>query len=279
MLNSKGKFEANGGCKPMLKSFYRLFIELTNGRYTSAVMRKFTSSKVSKFLIPTYAKVFNINKEEMDKPLNEYDSLHELFIRTLKKGVRPISVGEKVVVSPVDAVIEQIGVITPERQMKVKNKDYSLKEMFEDETSLEKYVGGTFIIFYLSPRDYHRIHSPINGEVIKSWTLGKKSYPVNKYGLKFGKSPLTKNYRTITEIKHDGGHMTVAKIGAMFVNSIEQTYIGTEVEKGKEIAYFSFGSTVILFFEKNTFTRNVAIKDGMKIKVGEAIGYLSQLLN
>ncbi len=44
------------------------------------------------------------------------------------------------------------------------------------------------MILYLSPSHYHRIHSPVTGKVVEQWTLGTKSYPVNKYGLKYGKN-------------------------------------------------------------------------------------------
>jgi phosphatidylserine decarboxylase len=42
------------------------------------------------------------------------------------------------------------------------------------------------------------------------------------------------------------------------------------------MAYFSFGSTVVLLFEKDAFELDPAIKVPMDIKVGERIGYLKQ---
>ncbi|MDV2887664.1 phosphatidylserine decarboxylase, partial [Alkalihalophilus pseudofirmus] len=100
---------------------------------------------------------------------------------------------------------------------------------------------------------YHRIHSPVDGTVTKQWTLGRKSYPVNKWGIKYGVRTLAKNYRVITEVKTVTGHVAIVKVGAMFVNSIETTYKGSELVKGKEMAYFTFGSTVVLLFEKGIF--------------------------
>ncbi|UZM98464.1 phosphatidylserine decarboxylase [Lysinibacillus sp. MHQ-1] len=57
------------------------------------------------------------------------------------------------------------------------------------------------MFFYLSPADYHRIHSPIDGEVLRQYTLGQKSYPVNQIGLTYGKKPISHNYRLVTELK------------------------------------------------------------------------------
>ena len=65
-------------------------------------------------------KSFKVNKEEMDKPLHHYQNLHELFIRRLKPSARPVDQQKDSVVSPVDAKIEAYGVITPQKEMIVK---------------------------------------------------------------------------------------------------------------------------------------------------------------
>ncbi len=124
--------------------------------------------------------------------MHEYETLQQLFVRSLKEGLRPIDEHPDSVVSPVDAVIEDVGIITDKKEIIVKGKTYSIREMLGDDHIAEKYLHGTFIILYLSPSHYHRIHSPICGEVVKQWTLGGKSYPVNRLGLKYGKDPLSK---------------------------------------------------------------------------------------
>lgn len=251
-------------------------IELTNGKLTSGLLKRFATSKASRRMIPSYAKKFKINQSEMKKPLNEYGNLHELFIRELKPGARNIHSEPNTVVSPVDGIIEDIGKIESTKNITVKGKVYSIEEMLDNHSILEKYINGLYMIIYLSPSHYHRIHSPISGQVMNQWKLGSKSYPVNQLGLKYGKSPLSKNYRVITEIKHKTGHVSMVKVGAMFVNSIETTHEGDELVKGKEMAYFTFGSTVILLFEKDTFLLAPNIKPPYNIKVGEKIGEITQ---
>jgi phosphatidylserine decarboxylase len=260
----------------MIQGLYRLMIELTNGRWTSAILKRFARSRISRFVVPSFAKVYHLNQEEMEKGLSEYLTLHDLFIRTLKKEVREIDKSHDAVVSPVDAVIEDIGIIRETRDIIVKGKIYSIEEMLGDSETLAKYLNGTYMILYLSPSHYHRIHSPVDGTVIKQWTLGSKSYPVNKWGLKYGRHTLAKNYRVITEVKTAFGHVTIVKVGAMFVNSIETIHKGSELKKGEEIAYFSFGSTVVLLFEKNVFHFDSTIQPPKEIKVGEKIGFLKQ---
>jgi phosphatidylserine decarboxylase len=210
----------------------------------------------------------------MEKDLSEFPTLHDLFVRNLKKEARVIDKSKDAVVSPVDAVIEDVGSINETSEILVKGKNYSIEEMLSNNESITKYLNGTYMILYLSPSHYHRIHSPVNGTVTKQWTLGSKSYPVNKLGLKYGVRTLAKNYRVITEVITDYGHVAIVKVGAMFVNSIETTHKGSELEKGGEIAYFSFGSTVVLLFEKDIFQIGSSITTPKEIKVGERLGIL-----
>jgi phosphatidylserine decarboxylase len=258
----------------MIQSFYRLLIELTNGRWTSVILRRFARSQVSRFMVPSFAKIYHLTQDEMEKGLLEYPTLHDLFVRTLKKNARKIDKSQNTVVSPVDAVIEDVGPIKETSDILVKGKTYSIEEMLGNQELLAKYLNGTYMILYLSPSHYHRIHSPVNGVVTKQWTLGSKSYPVNKLGLKYGVRTLAKNYRVITEVKTDYGHVGIVKVGAMFVNSIETTHKGSELEKGGEMAYFSFGSTVVLLFEKDIFQIDSNVQTPKDIKVGEKIGVL-----
>jgi phosphatidylserine decarboxylase len=258
----------------MLKHVYRLMIELTNGKWTSVILQRFARSKVSRFVVPSFARIYNLNQDEMEKGLHEYPTLHDLFIRTLKKEVRKVDQNADSVVSPVDAVIEDVGSINQSSEMVVKGKTYSIQEMLGSQESANKYLRGTYMILYLSPSHYHRIHSPIDGTIVQQWTLGSKSYPVNKMGLKYGVRTLAKNYRLITEVNTLFGQMAIVKVGAMFVNSIEKTHTGSKLEKGGEMAYFSFGSTVVLLFEKGIFELDSSIQTPKDIKTGEKIGLL-----
>ncbi|HZG72555.1 MAG TPA: phosphatidylserine decarboxylase [Chondromyces sp.] len=258
----------------MKQSIYRLFIELTNKKWSSQLLNKFSRSRLSKPLVGSFARTYRINHQEMEYPMNHYNTLHDFFIRTLKPEVRKIDYGADHVVSPVDALLEDSGTIEPTREFMVKGKRYSIVDMLGTEEKAEKYRGGYFLVLYLSPAHYHRIHSPINGEVINNWTLGEHSYPVNKIGLKFGREPLSKNYRSITELRHNKGYMAVVKVGAMFVNTIVLTYTESNWTQGEEVAYFNFGSTVVLLFEKDTFLMAPHLSTPTEVKVGQKIGRL-----
>jgi phosphatidylserine decarboxylase len=257
----------------LLQSLYRIMIELTNHAIPSKMISLFTKSRLSAWLIPSYAKVYRINQEEMEKSLHQYKTLQQLFIRKLKADARPIDESSNSIISPVDAVIEDIGIIDDRQEIVVKGKRYSISEMLGSAAIAEKYLNGLFIILYLSPSHYHRIHSPISGVVTRQWSLGGKSYPVNRLGLKYGKQPLSKNYRMITEVNANGKHVAIVKVGAMFVNSIELTHPNEYLTKGQEMAYFSFGSTVVLLFEKDSVELEAQMTVPMAVKVGERIGF------
>ncbi|KOO43843.1 phosphatidylserine decarboxylase [Priestia koreensis] len=256
----------------MRKNLYRFMIELTNHPLSSSMIKRFSLSSISSHFISSYARVYKINQNEMKNELNTYKTLQEFFIRELKDTARPIDADLTSIVSPVDAVIESMGTVTPEKEITVKNKQYSIEEMIGDDEILQKYVGGEYIILYLSPKDYHRIHSPIQATIDKQWTLGGKSYPVNSWGLKYGKDPITKNYRKLLQMKGSTGDLLLVKVGAMFINSIETTVKNEHVKKGEEVGYFSFGSTVVLFLEKGKLHLSDHLQPQQPVRVGERIG-------
>ncbi|MGF2617171.1 phosphatidylserine decarboxylase [Rossellomorea vietnamensis] len=260
----------------MRKFFYRSFIELTNKRWTSFLLRRFVQSGVSARFIPSYIKTYKINIDEVEKEAAAYPDLHSFFIRNLKEGMRRIEGAEDDVVSPVDGMLADTGTVSKALNMKVKGKDYSIEEMLGSKEKAEVYEGGQYMILYLSPADYHRIHSPLSGKVIERWELGRHSYPVNELGLQYGVRTLAKNFRSMTEVDYGTGKMCLAKVGAMFVNSIEYTHEGEKWEKGEEIGYFSFGSTVILLFEKGNFHLKEDLKVPGKVKMGGLIGKISR---
>lgn len=258
----------------MQRYLYRFLIELTNKRWSSRLLERYTSSSLSKPLIRSFIKVYQINEAEMVHPAEDYQTLHDFFMRKLSPEARTIDYGADHVVSPVDAMLAEAGTITAGCEIVVKGKAYSVAEMLGSHEKAVSYEDGTFLVFYLSPSHYHRIHSPADGRVIGKWSLGRHSYPVNSHGLKYGRAPLAKNYREITELELNSGKMAVVKVGAMFVNSIERSHDRPAWRQGEEVAYFNFGSTVVLLIEPGRFKLDERLKVPCEIKVGEKVGTL-----
>lgn len=260
----------------MKEKIYQSLIELTNGKYSSLMLKKLVTSTLSKKLIQRYSKVYEIDITEVSRDINSFTSLQDFFTRQLKEEVRPVDQADNLVISPVDAKVESFGRIDEQALFTVKGKLYTLIDLLGNEHVIDKYKNGHYVVFYLSPANYHRIHSPIDGTVIRQYFLGNKSYPVNQLGLTYGKKPISKNYRMVSEIQYqkNNKHITLVKVGAMFVNSITLTNVSTSWKKGEEVGYFGFGSTVVMLFEEDfiAFTEN--IKKGHNVKMGEPIAIM-----
>lgn len=257
-----------------MKSVYRLLTELTARKSVSKLAGRVAKSKFSKLFIPHFAKVYNINLEEAEKKWQEYPTLNAFFTRRLKDGLRIIDPHPDTLISPVDALITGVGTIEQGTILNVKGQTYTLKEMLEDEEQEKVYLNGHYAVLYLSPTDYHRIHSPIAGEIIKHVHKSGTYYPVNQFGLTHLKRVLSRNERMITYIHNPETEVAVVKVGALNVASIQLSdrLSSKKVEKGDELAYFEFGSTVVLLIKENTFQFFENIKEGERVLMGEALG-------
>lgn len=256
-----------------MRRFYRFMIEIFNIKGISSLLYRFASSKGSRFLIPIYKKLYKVSLDDFEIPQEGFQTLEQFFIRKVKKEKRPIAQDKKGIICPVDGKLISFGNITEDLQVFVKGKFYSLTDMLGSFEKTKTFINGHFAVIYLSPQDYHRIHSPIDGELIEQFELGSRSYPVNELGLRYGKDPLAKNFRAVSFIKFMDTTLALVKIGAMFINTIRTTRGLGVVKKGEEIAYFSFGSTVILLFEQNSISFHSELVEGQLVKMGELLGF------
>ncbi|MCT6923259.1 MULTISPECIES: phosphatidylserine decarboxylase [Bacillales] len=255
----------------MREKIYQQLIELTNGQTSSNILMKFAKSSYSKKFIRSYSKLYGIDIEEVSKKMEQFQSLHEFFTRELKAEARPIDENPSILVSPVDAKLEAFGEMKDNVILTVKDKPYSLVDLLGSEQAAKRYEKGQYIVFYLSPADYHRMHSPVNAYVEKQYILGKKSFPVNQIGLQYGKKPISHNYRMVSELVYGKDkHAAFIKVGATFVNSIVLTNTSKQWKKGEEVGYFSFGSTVVMLFESETIAFLENVQQGQAIRMGEA---------
>jgi len=192
--------------------------------------------------------------------------------------MRMIDTDQQVLVSPVDALITGAGPIHAGTILNVKGQDYTVDELLNRSPRTENYKDGYYVVLYLSPTDYHRIHTPVEGTIVEREHVLGKVYPVNDFGLHHMPRVLSRNERLITYIRHAAGETAVVKVGAMNVSSIK--YVNErqdQVEKGEELAYFEFGSTVVLLTEDDTFVPREDLKPGLKVRMGEKLGTLKEV--
>jgi phosphatidylserine decarboxylase len=252
---------------------------------------------VSKTLRNVFANYYKLNMEESEYPLSHYRNIGELFIRRLKPGARPIADSE--IVSPVDGVLSQTGVFDENQKLiQAKGKYYTLKDLLRNEEMAKRFEGGAFATIYLAPFNYHRIHSPVKGELVDAAYCPGTLWPVNVGSVERVEGLFCINERLTSRIRlEDGSEILVVKVGATNVGRIGVVYSeelltnagklpkdckrfdwvpSTKVtfEKGGELGRFEMGSTVILVVDKKIHERHPELftsRLGQAVKVGEAL--------
>ncbi|MGG4440843.1 archaetidylserine decarboxylase [Brevibacillus fortis] len=257
----------------------------------SRTMGKITATPFSRLAIQRYIKHYEIDTSIIEKPASEYRTLKEFFTRRLKPAARPIAPGPDTIVSPVDGTVSQLGDICEGTLIQAKGKAFSVIELLGgSEEEAKRYYGGKFITIYLSPRDYHRIHMPVAGDLSSYCYLPGRLYPVNQLGIENVDRLFARNERLVTHIKTDDlGDMALVKVGALFVGSVKVCYntATTNIkhgrqthekiaetpryEKGAELGWFEFGSTVILLLESNELDWATGVEQGKPLLMGQAL--------
>lgn len=262
----------------------------------SRVMGRLAQHPASRGFIPVFSKIFAIPTEEAEKAVADYRSLNDFFTRKLKENLRPIADSPTAIVSPADGRIAAFGKIIDGQLIQAKGVNYTVWNLLGlSEAEASSYNGGRFITIYLSPRDYHRIHSPVEGEITDYSYLPGTLFPVNAFGVRAVKGLFAMNERLVTFLRSAAGRVGVVKVGATVVGSVKVGYskeAGTNVksgtgvhqhlpsaipvERGGELGYFEFGSTVVLVFERGRVEWIDEIHEGMAVKMGQHIGNLIQ---
>ena len=244
-------------------------------------------------LIKWYSGKFGV-KNEYIIPEKGFKNFNDFFTRKLKPGIHKIDTSTLSIVSPVDARIDQYGAIDGSYIIQAKGINYSVYDLVPSETS-NFFTGGSFMTLYLSPGDYHRIHSPVDGKIIGYFNIPGKLFTVQEYMVNGLNGLFNLNERLISYIKTNRGLVGVCKVGAMNVGKISLSYDSIitnkairskneffypetdqkEIKKGDELGIFNLGSTIILLFEKNMIKFD-NFTPGTNIRLGEKIGIFSK---
>jgi len=278
--------------------FAVLFFKIIPTGFISRVFGYITRIEFPRFVLDSaikkYIKTYGVNENEIEYPEGGFKTFDQFFTRRLKKGIHKIDSNTDSIVSPVDARIEQFGKISKDRTIQAKGIKYKVDSLIPS-VMAERFINGDFITLYLSPADYHRIHSPANGMIKGYFYIPGKLFSVQEYMVNGIPGLFCRNERLITYLKNKAGLMAVCKIGAMNVGRISLSYARiltnktfkkkleiffsqkeqTSIKKGSEIGIFHLGSTVILLFEKNMieFTN---INTGRKLRMGQRIAHIKQ---
>jgi phosphatidylserine decarboxylase len=219
---------------------------------------------VSRAVVNLYVRAYRVDMDECVPQEGAYESFDQFFTRHLKAGQRAICPNEREIASPADGKIEAIGPVDLDGTLLVKKRLYKVDELVGDTEDAKRYAGGQFAIVYLSPRDYHRVHSPVAGNVVRIRSMPGDLFPVNSIGERHVPSLFSKNRRVAIVIDTEAlGRVTVVMVGAIIVGRITVSAVpGPDVplgdhavgpfpvRKGEEIGVFHLGSTAIVFAER-----------------------------
>ena len=217
-----------------------------------------------------------IDMSEAELPLADYSSFHELFVRRLQPGLRPVDRAEGAVVSPVDGCVTTFGRVEQDRLIQAKGIDYTLEELLEDSELARELEGGTFVTLYLRPHDYHRIHAPLAGVIASVRRIPGTLFPVKPYMVRSVRGLLCRNERVVTVLETELGRVGVVCVAAAGVGTITisaDPWRGARLSRGDELASFNLGSTVIVILGPGRVTLE-PLQAGQEIRVGQALARL-----
>lgn len=193
---------------------------------------------------------FGVKWEEVEKPLREYASFDSFFTRQLRRGARPV--GQAEYLHPADAQITASHPIHSDRLIQAKGAHYSLERFLKDPQALKKYDQGWALTYYLSPKDYHRVHCPVSGVLRRKDSLGRDLWPVNSWAVQRVPDLFIENHRVIFEIESPRGSLSVVMVGALNVGRISSSVSKDQpnLQQGQELGQFHLGSTVVVIASK-----------------------------
>lgn len=240
---------------------------------------------------------FNINLDEAaSKNFDDYEHFNAFFTRALKDGTRPIDESKDSLVSPVDGVISQMGDIAHDAILQAKGHHYTIKDLLASEMT-EDFIDGQFMTIYLSPKDYHRLHAPLDCDIKSMRHVPGRLFSVADWTTQMIPRLFARNERLINHLHTPVGHVAYVYVGAILVSSIETISNGvitppyaakvtdllvqgqSQYKKGEEMGRFNMGSTVIMLFAKDAVSFEPGLQAGSEVKLGEKIGSLNGIFN
>ncbi|MBR8844873.1 MULTISPECIES: archaetidylserine decarboxylase [Pseudoalteromonas] len=226
-------------------------------------------------LIKLFIKQYKIDMSEaLHEDPAHYKTFNEFFTRPLKPGIRPLAEDSDILAHPVDGAISQLGDVVDGQIIQAKGHNYSLQTLLGGkEEDVAPYVGGKFATIYLAPKDYHRIHMPVDGTLRKMIYVPGDLFSVNPLTAQNVPNLFARNERVVAIFDTEIGPLSMVLVGATIVASIETIWAGTvtppagrdvftwtypaegdnaiTLKKGEEMGRFKLGSTVILAWGAN----------------------------
>ncbi|AUD78128.1 phosphatidylserine decarboxylase [Kangiella profundi] len=263
----------------------------------SLLMGKIAESenvKIKNAFIKWFIKKYGIDMSiaERENP-EDYKTFNDFFTRSLKADVRPIDSDDNSIVHPADGAISQLGKIDNGYIFQAKGHTYSAKTLLGGDADLAApFQDGEFATVYLAPKDYHRLHMPIDGQLTKMIHVPGKLFSVNPLTARKVPNLFARNERVVAMFDTELGPMAMVLVGATIVGSVETVWHGTvtpptrkevrswdyehgevSLKKGEEMGRFKLGSTIVLLFPKDTLEWHKNMKAYAPTVMGQPIAF------
>jgi len=239
-------------------------------------------------LLNWYVKTYQVDLKEIELPLNFYPNLSAFFVRNLKDNARSIETG---LVSPVDGTLRYVEELRQGSLTQVKGMSYDLTSLLQNAAQASYFENGLSYNLYLSPKDYHHVHTPITGTIVQTVHIPGKLWPVNNWSLQRVPNLFVENERVVMHLDTEYGKFAVVMVGATNVGQMSFAHIDLctnskpwisskvttydhekpfAVQAGDRVGTFHLGSSVILLCPKGAVVPDA--DSGKSVKYGEKIG-------
>jgi phosphatidylserine decarboxylase len=225
--------------------------------------------------------------EAADPDPASYKTFNDFFTRALRADARPLANAD--FLCPVDGAISQFGRIEGEQIFQAKGHQYSTTALVGGDAQLAAgFADGAFATLYLSPRDYHRIHMPVDGRLKRMIHVPGELFSVNPATARGVPGLFARNERVVCVFEGEFGSFILVLVGATIVGSMatvwhgrvnpprsgkirDWPYDGQKIllTKGEEMGRFLLGSTVVMLFPKDLLSFNPAWAPGGTVRLGE----------
>lgn len=244
-------------------------------------------------LIRWFVRRYGVDMAEAANPdIGSYKSFNDFFTRPLKAGVRPLAIAD--FICPVDGAISQFGGIDDHHIMQAKGHRFTITELVGGDTILAaQFRHGSFANLYLSPKDYHRLHMPCDGTLMRMIYVPGALFSVNPVTARGVPNLFARNERVVCVFESpDHGSFVMVLVGATIVGSMatvwhgvvnakrtqnisEWDYRGQNIllKKGDEMGRFLLGSTIVMLFRQDIIAFNEDWAPKRPVRLGERMGY------
>ena len=240
-------------------------------------------------LIKWFVGRYGVNMAEAANPdIASYATFNDFFTRSLRGNARPLAPAD--LVCPVDGAISQFGPMVGDQIFQAKGHSYSSTALVGGDAALAaRFEGGSFATLYLSPKDYHRIHMPMEGRLSRMIYVPGELFSVNPTTARGVPGLFARNERVVCVFESERGPFVLVLVGATIVGSMATVWHGVvnpprageirtwnyELElvlkQGEEMGRFLLGSTVVMLFPKGPLAFNPAWAPGGAIRMGEVM--------